>query len=287
MIDQPRVHRSYRTVGGAQLHLRAAGGTGPRVALLHHAPASAAVWDPLLPPLAERGLAAVAVDLPGYGGSDRPAAAPDLSWYADRIADFLDLEAPGEPWLVVGRQTGAAVAAAVAVRRPRLVRGLMLWGYPVFEPALMTRLATETTDPLTEELSSIRHWLADLHRVDRLAGSDDYVRAALADHLAAGSEQHWAHNALGRADPEALLRLVEQPIVLVYDLTRTDLPAQLAAVSRARTIVPRATFVDIAGVSSSLAPDAVPVLAELVARFATSPASVHPTGTTDGENHRP
>jgi pimeloyl-ACP methyl ester carboxylesterase len=269
----PRVRRSYRTVGGAQVHLRSCGGTGRPVLLLHHAPSSSATWDPLLPHLAAEGLAAVAVDLPGYGGSDGPATPPDLDWYADRVAALLTGEPVVRPWVVVGRQTGAAVAAALAVRHPHLVGGLVLWGYPLFEADLMTRLATEVTGPLDPDLSPPRAFLADLRHHDPLACDDDYDRAALAEYLGAGRHQHWAHNALGRSDPEALLRRVGQPTVLVYDLLRTDLPAQLTAARAAAAVVPGAPLVDLPGVSSSLAPTAVRPFAALVAGFAADPAT--------------
>lgn len=277
----PRVTKSYRTAGDAQVHLRSCGEDGPGVLLLHHAPSSSATWDTLLPHLAGAGLRAVAVDLPGYGGSDRPSRQPDLGWYADQVAAVLG--GLGGSWTVVGRQTGAEVAAALAVRHPHLVGGLVLWGYPLFGPDLMTQLATEVTDDLDDELTSPRAFLADLRRHDPLAGHDSYDRATLAEYLSAGRHQHWAHNAVGRSDAEALLRRVRQPTVLVYDMSRTDLPGQLAAARAAALVLPAAPLVDMPGVASSLAPTATPAFADLVARFAASPETFDP----DGENDRP
>jgi pimeloyl-ACP methyl ester carboxylesterase len=84
---------------------------------------SARCWDAQLTAL---GLAwhVLAVDLPGHGQSD-PSDVSTVDGYAERVGALLDAE--GLPSVVaVGHSLGAGVALALAVRRPRRVRGLVL-----------------------------------------------------------------------------------------------------------------------------------------------------------------
>lgn len=262
------ITREYVGVDGQQVHMRRCGTSGAVVVLLHHAPSTSRCWDALLPDVAGAGFRAIALDLPGFGESDGPATRPDLGWYADRTAATLIALGIGSA-VVVGRQTGAAVAAALAVRNPSLVESLVLWGYPVFDEPLRSQLAQESTNPLND-LAALRAWVADLRAHDELAGDEDYVRAAVADYLHAGRQQHWAHNAVGNADLAGVLRSVIQPIVLAYDLARIDMPAQQRAVERARAIRPDARMADIPGLSSTLPARAVAGFCAVLTAAATS-----------------
>src|SRR5688572_22292311 len=61
------------TVNGLRLHYVTAG-TGPPIVLLHGFPEFWYSWRPQLPALAAAGFRAIALDLPGYNESDKPAA---------------------------------------------------------------------------------------------------------------------------------------------------------------------------------------------------------------------
>ena len=65
-------------------------GEGPPVLLLHGFPQNAYVWRRHLPMLADAGFHAIAPDMRGYGGSDRPTAISD---YATKhlVADIAGL----------------------------------------------------------------------------------------------------------------------------------------------------------------------------------------------------
>lgn len=67
-----------------------------------------------------------AIDLPGFGFSDKPPVAPySAEFYAELITDFLSgvVKAPAH---IVARSLGAAYAVHVADRRPALVQSLIL-----------------------------------------------------------------------------------------------------------------------------------------------------------------
>ena len=67
----------------------------------------------------------VAVDLPGFGLSDKPAGPYDLDSYVGRLSAFLDQHVPG-PVVAVGHSMGGEVAAALALGHPDRVVGLVL-----------------------------------------------------------------------------------------------------------------------------------------------------------------
>lgn len=90
----------------------------------------------LMDGLVAQGVAAYGVDLRGYGGTARDRsgwltpdrAAADVAGVLQWLAS-LDPDAP-QPYLF-GWSYGAMVAQLVAQRRPELISGLILFGYPV------------------------------------------------------------------------------------------------------------------------------------------------------------
>src|SRR5690606_2811817 len=74
--------------GGFRWSYREAEGQGTPVLFLHAFPLQKAMWDPVVDRLAGR--AALAVDLPGFGGSRPVPERPSMDGYAAAIAAFLD-----------------------------------------------------------------------------------------------------------------------------------------------------------------------------------------------------
>ena len=63
----------FRTIEGAGVTLRAAmAGSGPLVIMVHGFPESWYSWRHQIGPVAEAGYRVAALDVRGYGGSDRP-----------------------------------------------------------------------------------------------------------------------------------------------------------------------------------------------------------------------
>jgi pimeloyl-ACP methyl ester carboxylesterase len=93
-------------------------GTGPPMVLLHPLGSSSRVWAPVIPALSER-FDVIAVDLPGFGGSEplpRPQE-PSPAVLAARVSDLLDELGISAPH-VVGNSLGGWVALELAGRRP-------------------------------------------------------------------------------------------------------------------------------------------------------------------------
>ena len=98
-------------------HLRQ--GYGPDLVLLHGWGMNAAVWQPIIPGLAERFRVTV-IELPGHGAS-APARAADL---ADWAARCLAVAPDNAHWL--GWSLGGQVALRAALSAPMRVNGLSL-----------------------------------------------------------------------------------------------------------------------------------------------------------------
>jgi pimeloyl-ACP methyl ester carboxylesterase len=117
-------HRTIET-NGIRMHV-AEQGTGPLVVLCHGFPESWYSWRHQLPALAEAGFHAVAPDMRGYGGTDRPEAI-DQYTLLHLIGDMVGvLDALGaEQAVIAGHDWGAPVAWHAALLRPDRFRGVI------------------------------------------------------------------------------------------------------------------------------------------------------------------
>src|SRR5258708_29333423 len=119
LVDGPWTHRVVRA-NGIALHV-AEVGAGPLVLLLHGFPQFWWAWHRQLIDLADAGYRAVAVDLRGYGASDKPPRGYDAPNVAADIAQLVT--SLGEPdATIVGSDIGAARPSAIA-GAPRPARG--------------------------------------------------------------------------------------------------------------------------------------------------------------------
>ncbi len=84
--------------------------------LIHGAFHGAWCWDKVSPLLEQGGHEVVALDLPGHGEDQTPAAEVTLEGYADRVVGALD--ALPEPVVLVGHSLSGTVISRVAERRP-------------------------------------------------------------------------------------------------------------------------------------------------------------------------
>ena len=113
---------------GARFHVAVAG-EGPLVLLLHGFPEFWWAWRHQLPALAARGYRAAAMDLRGYGASDKPPRGYDPFTLSADVAGVI--RSLGErDAVVVGHGWGGLVAWSAAVVHPRQVRRLVAVSAP-------------------------------------------------------------------------------------------------------------------------------------------------------------
>jgi len=111
----------FRRIATGDVTLRAAvEGSGPLVLLVHGFPESWYSWRHQIGPIADAGFTAAAIDVRGYGGSDKPA--PVAAYAMERLVGDLvgvaDALQPGAPAILVGHDWGAPIVWNSALTRP-------------------------------------------------------------------------------------------------------------------------------------------------------------------------
>jgi epoxide hydrolase A/B len=130
-------HRTVET-NGIRMHV-VEDGDGPLVLLCHGFPESWYSWRHQLTALARAGYRAVAPDMRGYGGTDRPAEI-DRYTQLDHVGDMVGLlHALGaDNAVIVGHDWGAPVAWNAALMRPDRFRAVVALSVP-YSPRGSTR----------------------------------------------------------------------------------------------------------------------------------------------------
>lgn len=134
-VPGPWRHR-HVAANGARFHI-AEYGTGPLVLLLHGFPEFWWAWRHQLPALAEAGFRAVAMDLRGYGSSDKTPNGYDPTTLAGDVVGVIRSLGARDA-VLVGQSWGGYVAWAVAAMHPAQVRGLVAVAAP--HPLRLNRL---------------------------------------------------------------------------------------------------------------------------------------------------
>ncbi len=99
-------------------------GEGPLVLFLHGFPEYSYSWRNQLGPVADAGFRAVAIDLPGFGRSDKPDVEYDVLWVAQCVADVIPALGH-EKAVVVGHDWGGLIAWPFARLHPERTVGIV------------------------------------------------------------------------------------------------------------------------------------------------------------------
>src|SRR5437868_4326682 len=184
-IEGPWTHRTVHA-GGTRFHVVEAG-EGPLVLLLHGFPQFWWTWRRQLVTLAAAGYRAVAVDLRGYGSSDKPPRGYDLPTLAGDATGLI--KALGETGaIVVGHNWGGLLAWTMAVTSPKSVHRLVTVSAP--HPVRLRRaLRTNAYGQLRASSHALGFQLPFLpeHRLTRHGGElvgqllDDWSRPGWPD----------------------------------------------------------------------------------------------------------
>lgn len=119
--------------GPGAVHVERYGHGGTPIVLLHGFGTCTFLWRYVAPLLAEAGHTAYAIDLVGYGESDRP---PDADLGIAAQAEYLDAAMTAlrlARAVVVGNDLGGDVALRLAATRPDRVERLVLINTPAFD----------------------------------------------------------------------------------------------------------------------------------------------------------
>lgn len=195
-----------------QVHFVDSGDPAARpLLLMHQVPRSVDEFAEVIPLLDER-LRVIAMDLPGYGCSDRPASQPDIAQYAEvavALLDHLGLERAA----LGGHHTGAIVAIEAAAARPGRVSHLVLSG-----PVYVDEAARRELGALFEQwqVQPDGSHLAD--KWQRMAGWIDdpaLTQRCVLDLFRSGETSEWGHFAVAEYRMEERLPRVKAPALVL------------------------------------------------------------------------
>ncbi|MGB9593235.1 MAG: alpha/beta fold hydrolase, partial [Anaerolineae bacterium] len=126
---------------GVSLFLYDAGpAEAPPLVLIHGLGSEADTWRHVIPPLVKQ-FRVIAVDLPGFGRSDKPRRAYTVPFFCDALVELLDALGIARAGLV-GHSLGAVIAHFAALQRPDRVERLVLVDGGLFAPSQKLDAAT-------------------------------------------------------------------------------------------------------------------------------------------------
>lgn len=261
---------------GCRLHYLERG-SGPPVLLVHGLGAAAHVWDAV-----ELPGRAVAVDLPGCGGSQPRHEPQGPAMLAGLLADFADEVLGDERFAVVGHSLGSLVAAELALLRPGRVRAAVFIDLPLRVPALARLPALPLVGELVFGLwslgpvsrAAIRLYLGFLFG-DRRKVTEATVEAYLRAASCPGYFPSVLAGLRGLAgwDGEERLRSLPVPVAVIWGTKDPIFP--LALGRRLAQSLPGASFHPLEGCGHSPpeeAPDEVSAIVGAFLESASRPA---------------
>ncbi len=228
---------SYLTTSrGRQIFYLQRGPTsGLPLLFVHGAAGHATLWGQVLRMLPDANC--IILDLPGHGRSEGPSCrtVPANSAAVEELLDVLHLP----PAVLIGHSLGGAIVLDLALRRPELIRALVLIsasGYLPIEPALLQQVLADA--------GRARQWMVEASygpaaapatielALQRLAEVPD---AVLLDDIQAGASY----------DPRARLAEIRRPTLVLCGTE--DHLTPLSAVRALAQRIPHARFEPVQG----------------------------------------
>lgn len=268
-----RLGEQYLEVDGIRMCYQERG-SGPTVVILPGLGTSIDFWQTNIPHLAER-FHVVAVDPPGFGKSDKPAASYDLPWICGRIVAFLDAKGIDRAHFL-GGSMGGHLAMLIALREPQRVDRMVLMGTsgtwkppgPLLAVALRTLYSEAiVTDHIRRRWPDIysRMFLSrtpvteDLFRYQMAVKADEALYAPEGRAMARSLRSIFFHSIRAQA------RCIRSSVLLVWgERDEVHFP-QAAMVLRER--IPDCRLVVVPGAGHEVMIDRPDAFNELVARF--------------------
>ncbi|WP_245645841.1 alpha/beta fold hydrolase [Pseudonocardia acaciae] len=274
-MSGPWRHRGV-SANGIRLHV-AECGDGPLVVLAHGFPEFWWCWRQQLVGLAEAGFRTVAVDLRGYGDSDKPPRGYDLWTLSGDLGGLIRALGAREA-AVVGHGWGGLVGWTLAALHPRLVRSLAVlgaphplalrravWTDPRGQGAAVARFAAGFQVPMWPERSLRADGAARVERLVRSLAGSSWVaspefaevaartrRAMLIPGVAHCSLEYfrWAVRSQARPDGRRFASAVSRPVrapVLAVRGVDDPLVSERAVRGSARWVAGEYRYVPLAG----------------------------------------
>ena len=254
-------------------------GSGPPVVLLHGWPTSSHLWRNVMPALAEHNRV-LALDMPGFGASDKPA---DAGYGFDFFETALDgfLAALGiaatDPVGIAGHDLGGPIAVHWMLSRPGRVSRLALLNtllYPEVSEAVV-EFVVELSTPGPREHRTSDEGLSEIMRMgvtDPSVITDELITDVVAPFGTAETRLTLARAGIGLSlsgleEIAAGIGGIDVPVRAVYGEDDQVLPDVVETFTRLAVDVPHAEITAIPRCGHFLQEEAPEPVAELLAAF--------------------
>jgi pimeloyl-ACP methyl ester carboxylesterase len=243
----------FTTVDGVRVHYQEAGAEdAPAMILIHGFISSTLIWSNVFLPLAESGFRVIAIDLPGYGYSDKPADGRyTIEAQAQTVLGVMDRLGIQQA-IVIGASYGGAVAATMALDAPDRVERLILVGAVSNDDAKKKLLLRISRLPLVGDVVTplflgsrwvLRKRMEEMYRrigvpIDEhmLAARHHLLETASMQRAMIRTVRNWSANRIQRD-----AALIRQPTMLVWGEDDTHIPLDEAF--RLRDAIPGARLI--------------------------------------------
>ncbi|MEA5596600.1 alpha/beta fold hydrolase [Rivularia sp. UHCC 0363] len=210
-------------------------GTGKPLVLIHGFGASIGHWKKNIPVLADAGYQVFALDLLGFGGSDKAPIEYSVDLWVELIKDFWQ-EHIKQPAVFIGNSVGALISLTIAAEHPEITSGAVL----INAAGGLSHRSNELNPPLRfvmgsfnklvghpitgkfvfnniRRKSQIRRTLYQVYR-DRNAVTDELVDMLYEPSCDEGAQQVFASilTAPPGDSPEELLPKIERPLLVIW-----------------------------------------------------------------------
>jgi pimeloyl-ACP methyl ester carboxylesterase len=252
-------------------------GAGPPVLLLHGWPTSSFLWREVMPAIA-RNNRVVALDLPGFGGSDKPAGVRYGFELFDRaVEDFL-AELGVEELGIAGHDLGGPIAVHWTLGRPeQRVTKLAILNtllYPEFSDAVFEFVRAASTPGPREQLTSPQGLEAAMRLglADETKLSEEALAAVREPFESEASRRSLADAGIG-LEPEGFAEIarglpaLKMPVRIVYGEQDRILPDIAETVARLEKDLPQAQVTALPDCGHFLQEEAPDTVGELLADF--------------------
>ncbi|MBD2692620.1 alpha/beta fold hydrolase [Anabaena catenula] len=210
-------------------------GVGQPLVLIHGFGASIGHWRKNIPVLADAGYRVFAVDLLGFGGSDKAAINYSMELWTELLKDFWNAHIQ-EPTVLIGNSIGALLSLMVLTKYPEIATGGVLINSAgglshrphELNPVLRVVMGTFNklvANPITgkfvfnriRQKSQIRRTLYQVYS-DRNAVTDELVDLLYTPSCDPGAQQVFASilTAPPGPSPEELLPKLECPLLVIW-----------------------------------------------------------------------
>ena len=187
---------------------------------MHPSPASGRYYLDLIGDLGKDRIA-MAADTPGYGESDRPPnKPPPMEGYSGAFADALEnlgYGKSGKKADLLGYHTGCLIAVDLAIRRPDLIRKLVLVAVPYYDSVerQQKQLAGLDRRPYGEEPDKVvQIWDVTVKRRAKGVTLEQSIDQFL-ERMRPGDKEWWAYEAVFSYDSKNRFPLITQPTALL------------------------------------------------------------------------